>query len=66
VFDPGLHIRDSFPGIAFEPLAIEILRHQAELDDEIGRQVLRPYLAALLLPEADQGFFVLAHDNPGI
>ena len=51
----------ALPGIAFVPLAIEVLGHEAELDDEVGREVLRPDLAALFLPEADQGLFVLAH-----
>ena len=29
-------------------------------------EVLRPDLAALFLPEADQGLFVLAHDDAGV
>ena len=29
-------------------------------------QVLRPDLAALFLPQADQGLFVLAHDDAGV
>ena len=38
----------------------------AELDDEIIREVLRLLLAALLAPEPQQGGLVLAHDDPGI
>jgi hypothetical protein len=52
--------------IAFVPLAIEVLGHQAELDDEVGREVLRPDLAPLFLPQAEQGLFVLAHDDAGV
>ena len=66
MLDPGLHVLDGIPGVAFVPLAIEVLGHQAELDDEVGREVLGPDLAALLLPEADQGLLVLAHDDAGV
>jgi hypothetical protein len=59
VLDPALDVRDGVAGIAFVPLAIEVLGHEAELDDEVGGEVLRPDLAPFLLPEADQGLFVL-------
>ena len=42
-----------FGGNALVPLPIEIFGRQAKLDDEFAREVLRPDLAALLLPEAD-------------
>jgi hypothetical protein len=63
---PALNVRDGLPGIALVPLPIEVLGHEAELDDKVGRQVLRPDLAALLLPQADQGLFVLSHDDAGV
>jgi hypothetical protein len=66
VLDSRLHIRDRIAGVALVPLAIEVLGCQAELDDEVGREVLRPDLAALLLPEPDQRFLVLAHDDASI
>jgi hypothetical protein len=66
VLDPGLHVRDGVAGIAFVPPAIEVFGSQSELDDEVRREVLRPDLAALLLPQADQGPFVLAHDDAGV
>ena len=40
--------------------------HQAELDDQDGRQVRGSRLAPLLLPEPQQGLLVLAHDDPGV
>jgi hypothetical protein len=46
-------------GIALVPLAIEVLGHEAELDDEVGGEVLRPDLAPLFLPQAEQGGFVV-------
>jgi hypothetical protein len=66
VLDPALDVLDDASGIAFVPLAIELLGHQPELDDQVGRQVLRSDLAALFLPEADQGLFVLAHNDAGV
>jgi hypothetical protein len=66
VLDPALDVRDGVAGIAFVPLPIEVLGHQAELDDEVARQVLGPDLAAFLLPQADQGLLVLPHDDAGV
>jgi hypothetical protein len=66
VLDPGLHVLDGVAGVALVPLAIEVLGHDPELDDEVAREVLRPDLAAFFLPEADQGLFVLAHDDAGV
>jgi len=64
VLHPALNVLDGIPGVAFVPLAIEVLSHEAELDDEVGREVLRPDLTPFLLPEADQGLLVLAHAAP--
>jgi hypothetical protein len=36
------------------------------LNNEVAGEVLRPNLAALFLPQADQGFLVLAHNDAGI
>jgi DNA-binding XRE family transcriptional regulator len=53
-------------GLALVPGAVEVLSREPQLDDELARQVRRFGLAALLLPEADQGCFVAAHDDAGI
>jgi hypothetical protein len=42
---PALHVLDGTPGTAFVPLAIEVLGHEAELDNQVGRQVLGSDLA---------------------
>src|SRR5262245_10266863 len=57
---------DCLPGIAFVPMAVEGLGHKAELDDEVAGQVFRLGLAPFLPPQADQGCFIAAHDDPGI
>jgi hypothetical protein len=48
VLDPALDIRDGVSGVAFVPLAIEVLGRQAELDDEVAGEVppARPPLAS--------------------
>jgi hypothetical protein len=66
VLDPALNVPDGAPGIAFVPLAIEVLGRDSELDDQVSGKVLRPDLAPLFLPKADQGLFVLAHDDAGV
>ena len=53
-------------GIALVPAPVELLGRGPELDDEVAGQVLRLDLAALLPPEAEQGGFVVAHDDPGV
>ena len=64
--DPPLDVRDDLAGIALVPMPVEVLGHQAELDDEVAGEVLRLDLAAFLPPEAEQGGLVIAHDDPGV
>ena len=66
MLDPPLDLVDDLAGLALVPVPVEVLGHEAELDDEVARQVLRLDLAALLAPEAQQGGFVVAHDDPGV
>src|ERR1019366_3823392 len=66
VKDPPLHVFDGLTGISLVPEPIEILSGLAELDDEVGGQVLRLGLPALFPPEAEQGGLVVAHDDPGV
>jgi hypothetical protein len=53
-------------GVALVPMSIERFSHDAELDDEIAGEVLQLDFAAFLAPEAAEGRFVVAHDNPGV
>jgi hypothetical protein len=66
VESPPLHIGDDLAGISLVPAPIELLGRITELDDQIAGQVLGLDLAALLAPEAVQGSFVVAHDDPGV
>ena len=63
---PTLHVADLPAGIALVPGAIEVLGCRPELHDEVAGQVLRLGLAAFLAPQADQGGFIAAHDDPGV
>jgi hypothetical protein len=58
---------DDYPArIGLIPAAIELLSREPKLDDKIAGEVLWLYVAALLMPEPDQGGFVIPHDDPGI
>jgi hypothetical protein len=48
------------------PAPIKLLGSETKLDDQIGRQVLRLDLAAFLRPKAEEGGFVIAHDDAGV
>ena len=63
---PMLNAFNGLPGIAFVPEPIEVLGHEAELDDEVAGEVLRLGLAPFLPPEAHQRCFVAAHYDPGV
>ena len=61
-----LDVFDGLAGVALVPVPIEVFGHEAELDNEVTRQVLRFDLAAFFPPEAQQSGLVLAHDDPGV
>ena len=63
---PALDPGEDLSGVAFEPVPIEGFGHRPELDNEVAREVLRLDFAALFPPEAEQGGFVIAHDDPGV
>ena len=64
MLNPALDVADDPSGIALIPATVERLGGDAELDDEIVGEVLRLSLAALFLPQPDEGGFVRAHDYP--
>ena len=66
MLDPALTVRDGSSGVALVPGPVERLSGDAELDDEIVRQVLGFGLAALFLPQPDQRRLVRAHDDSGV
>ena len=63
---PALGVGDGPPGIALIPSPVERLGGDAQLDDEIIRQILQFDLAALFLPELDQRRLVGAHDDTSV
>ena len=62
----ALDVRDPVAGVEFVPAAVEVFGDEAELDDQNGRQVGVAASPRFLLPEPQQGFLVLAHDDAGI
>ena len=63
---PGLPMADPMAGLTLVPGAVEFLGHEPELDNELAGQIRRLGLAALLLPQPDQGGLVTAHDDAGV
>ena len=61
-----LHLGHDLAGIALVPVPVEVLGHGAELDDQVVREVLGLDLAALFPPQAEQGGFIVAHDDAGV
>jgi hypothetical protein len=45
---------------------LEVFGRKAELDDEVVRKVFRLDLAPFFPPQAEEGAFVMAHDDPGV
>jgi hypothetical protein len=64
--EPVLNAFNGLPGVALVPIPVEGFGHETELDDEVAGEVLRLELAPLFLPEAEEGGFVAAHDDPGV
>jgi hypothetical protein len=64
--DPTLNVFDCLAGITLVPASVEILGGLAELDDQVAGEVLGLGLATLFPPEAEQGGFVVAHDDAGV
>src|SRR5215469_5351293 len=62
----ALDIGNGLAGVLLVPLPVQWLRHGAELDKEVARQVFRLDLPALFLPKPNQRRLVVAHDDPGI
>jgi hypothetical protein len=62
----ALDVRDPVARVQLIPAAVEVFGDEAQLDDQLSRQVLCGRLTPFLAPQAMEGFFVLAHDHPGI
>ena len=66
VADLALDVDDHLAGIGLIPAPVQVFGCQPKLDDEVARQVLRLDFAPFFAPEADQGGFVITHDDPGV
>ncbi len=63
MLNPALNVADGSSGVALIPGPIQRFGGDAELDDEIVAQILRLGLAALFLPQPDEGRLVGAHND---
>src|ERR1035437_7702029 len=60
------NVQAPMAGVAFIPVPIELLGDEAQLDDQLAREVCRLDFAALFAPKAEQGGFVAPHNDPGV
>jgi hypothetical protein len=61
-----LHALNGATGIALVPLPIKVLGDTSELHQQNVGKILRLDFAALFPAQADQGRFIVAHDNAGV
>jgi hypothetical protein len=66
MLDAALKCFDLMAGVALVPEPVEILGRDPELDDKIAGEVLRLDFPTLLPPKAEEGGFIVAHDNSSI
>jgi hypothetical protein len=64
--NPALYISKHLAGIDLIPAPVQLLGREAELHNEIAREVLRFDFASFLPPQPQQGSLIIAHDDPGI
>jgi hypothetical protein len=58
-----LPVLNDLPRVQFEPVTIDSLDGDAELDDEVIGEVLWLDLTVFLLPEPQKRGFIVAHDD---
>jgi hypothetical protein len=56
----------SSENIRLIPTPIKFLCRDAELDDEVAREILWLDLSPLFLPKAQESALIAAHDDPGV
>ncbi len=66
MFDVALDVVDLPAGSALVPEPVEVLGDRPELHDQIAGQIFAPDFPSLFTPEANEGRFITAHDDPGI
>ena len=64
--DASLDIAEDMARVGLIPTSIEVFGGQAELDDEIAREILRFNLTPLLSPQPQKGSLIIAHDYAGV
>ena len=66
MLDLFLDIGNDLTGISLVPAPVQVLGGEAQLDDQIAREVLRLDFPAFFPPQPEERSFIIAHDDPGI
>jgi hypothetical protein len=64
--DLPLDVREHLTGIGLVPVPVQVLGRYPKLDNEVAGQVLGLDFAPLFPPEAEEGGFIVAHNDPGV
>jgi hypothetical protein len=64
--DLPLDVREHLTGIGLVPVPVQVLGRYPKLDNQVAGQVLGLDLAPLYPPQAQQGSFVVAHNDPSV
>jgi hypothetical protein len=59
----ALTVDDVLPRVPLIPADVEVFRRLAQLDQQVAREILRLRLSPFLLPQSQQGGFIIAHDD---
>ncbi len=62
----ALDILEDLPGIALEPVPIEIFGHNPELNDEVSGEVFGLDFPRLLFPQPQQCSFIVSQNNSSV
>jgi hypothetical protein len=62
----ALYVPYMATAVALIPSSVEVLSRASKLNDQISGEVFGLNLPAFLTPKANQGGFIVSHDDPGV
>jgi hypothetical protein len=64
--DVPLDVLHALTSVGLIPASVEVLGGVAELDDKVGREVLRFDFAPFFPPKTEEGRFIGSHNGPRV
>jgi len=66
VTDSTLNVSQGLARVSLEPLPIERLCHDPELNDKVRGQILELNFASFLPPKTYESNLIISHNDPGV